>query len=516
MADISFKNWPFFWGVATNAFQIEGARLKGNRTESIWDDFTKKNVSVPDALNSPEREVASIAESADYYNKYKTDVNIMHHLGINLFVYAIDWTRIIPTGNFVNNEGVRFYEKAFRAIKNKAITPVIILFHWDTPMWLEKLGGIPSTKEVKKHFRFYVATVFKRLGKLCDFWLVSSENWAFAYYAYIEGLFPPNYKNDYLAFVKVLHNLNVMAAIAREEFDKAKDEGYIKARAWLGTNFDFCPGINLHNNKKLDNLYRDWNLHLLLEPLFKGTYPKVFIEFINEKKLYFKVNLRDIHYLKKHPLDWISWNFYRPQYFTEINKPLVLENEKNPSVLHSSGKYLLVWPKKFNDEKVAYTKWSWLIKPEYLLTGLKEIQKYYPDTPILIGENGCGDFDTVEVLNDGTQVVCDYDRINFLKSHIQQVMKGRAEKLNIVGYCVWTYCDIFSPSAGYRKRYGLVRVDFEDKKLHRYPKLSYVWYKNVIDSDGKTLKEINDKSLTEQFKLIAKPENWDRIIKYMK
>jgi beta-glucosidase len=37
----SLNNEPFYWGVATAAYQIEGAASIGGRGESIWDTFSK-------------------------------------------------------------------------------------------------------------------------------------------------------------------------------------------------------------------------------------------------------------------------------------------------------------------------------------------------------------------------------------------------------------------------------------------------------------------------------------------
>ncbi|MGL5205766.1 MAG: family 1 glycosylhydrolase, partial [Metamycoplasmataceae bacterium] len=71
-------------------------------------------------------------------------------------------------------------------------------------------------------------------------------------------------------------------------------------------------------------------------------------------------------------------------------------------------------------------------------------------------------------------------RIDFLNDHLRQVQKAIDEGVNFIGYSAWTYCDIFSPSGGYRKKYGLVGVDFDDPNFGRFPKSSMYWYKDVI------------------------------------
>jgi 6-phospho-beta-glucosidase len=96
-------------------------------------------------------------------------------------------------------------------------------------------------------------------------------------------------------------------------------------------------------------------------------------------------------------------------------------------------------------------------------------QRYGKNIPILILENGLGLFD--KSING---LILDKPRIRYLRDHIKEVMKAYNAGENVIGYSLWTYCDIFSPSAGYRKDYGLVNVDFEDGNRPRTPKLSYV------------------------------------------
>ena len=49
-----------------------------------------------------------------------------------------------------------------------------------------------------------------------------------------------------------------------------------------------------------------------------------------------------------------------------------------------------------------------------------------------------------------------------------------------MGYYVWSTMDLYSWINGYKKRYGLVRVDYE-KGLKRIPEKSYYWYKQFIE-----------------------------------
>ena len=57
---------------------------------------------------------------------------------------------------------------------------------------------------------------------------------------------------------------------------------------------------------------------------------------------------------------------------------------------------------------------------------------------------------------------------------------AKEEGCNVKGFYVWSTMDLYSWINGYEKRYGLVRVDYNDPALPRIPKKSYYWYKEFI------------------------------------
>ncbi|MGH8000388.1 MAG: family 1 glycosylhydrolase [Brasilonema sp.] len=64
----------FLWGVATSAYQIEGAAQEGRRKPSVWDTFSAIPGRIVDGNTG--------AVACDHYHRYKADVQLMAKLGI--------------------------------------------------------------------------------------------------------------------------------------------------------------------------------------------------------------------------------------------------------------------------------------------------------------------------------------------------------------------------------------------------------------------------------------------------
>ena len=136
------------------------------------------------------------------------------------------------------------------------------------------------------------------------------------------------------------------------------------------------------------------------------------------------------------------------------------------------------WCALDDDPNTEKTPWGTEIYPKSVYDMLMEFKELYPDTPIIVTENGLGEYDKVE-----NGEIHDQYRIDFLQGYVDWIKKAIDNGCDCRGYFVWSTMDVYSWINGYKKRYGLVYIDFDDN-CKRIPKDSYHWYKKFINEKG--------------------------------
>ncbi|XP_026385079.1 beta-glucosidase 42-like [Papaver somniferum] len=132
---VSRKDFPFdfLFGVATSAYQVEGASNEGGRGDSIWDVFTHREGKIKDGSNG------DIA--VDQYHLYKEDVQLMSKLGFGAYRFSVSWSRIFPDGlgTKVNEKGINFNQEV-KKIEDKCLRQFLSLGDPDVDATLAKMN----------------------------------------------------------------------------------------------------------------------------------------------------------------------------------------------------------------------------------------------------------------------------------------------------------------------------------------------------------------------------------------
>jgi len=82
---------------------------------------------------------------------------------------------------------------------------------------------------------------------------------------------------------------------------------------------------------------------------------------------------------------------------------------------------------------------------------------------------------------DGWRVP-DAERVRYLDGHLRAAHEAIAAGVDLRGYFVWSLMDNFEWHDGYRKRFGIVHVDYRTQR--RLLKDSARWYREVIRRNG--------------------------------
>jgi beta-glucosidase len=433
----------FRWGVATAAYQIEGAATEGGRGPSIWDTFSHEPGRISDGSTG---DVA-----CDHYHRYEGDVALMAELGVGAYRFSVAWPRIQPTGSGpVNAEGLAFYDRLVDALLARGIEPAVTLFHWDLPQALQDAGGW-TNRDTAARFGEYAGLVAEALGDRVGLWITLNEPFIHLALGHVIGMHAPGLTGVEHILAVAHHQLlghGLAAAAVRS--------GHPGARVGIANNYtpvwavgaDSQPGSATDEDRVAAFVYDSLHNRLFTDPLLLGRYPDG-IEAIGDLD---RVVLDGDLAVIAAPLDVLGVNYYNP---TGISAPATVAEV--PFELRQ----LTGFP---------VTGYGWPVVPDGLREMLTTLRERYPDglPPIWVTENGCAYPEPAE----------DDARIGYLDGHLRAVRAAIDAGVDVGGYFVWSLLDNWEWADGFGQRFGLVHVDYATQV--RTPKRSFAWYRDLI------------------------------------
>ncbi|MEJ5264617.1 MAG: GH1 family beta-glucosidase [Bacteroidales bacterium] len=433
----------FWWGVATAAYQIEGAAFEDGKGPSIWDTFThKKKLKIRDRSNG---DVA-----CDFYHRYPEDIPLTARLGFNAFRLSLSWSRLMPEGmTTVNTKALDFYQRVIDTCLNDGLTPWVTLYHWDLPQALENKGGWLN-RNIVDWFTEYAYLCGKAFGDRVKHWIVLNEPLSFTLFGYGIGIHAPG-KIGLDNFFRAAHH----ATLAQAEGGRVLRE-ILSNSGHIGTAFSCSPVYpynpqSIHDVRAAERIDAVVN-RMFAEPTLGRGYP------------YEKAPI--LHRLDKHMLAGdeqkmaFDFDFWGLQHYFRI----VLKGNPLIPIL----KAYQVKPSKLGET----TTMNWEIFPEGIYQMIKQFSQY-PVKEFIITENGAAFDDVLE--ND---TINDIQRIKYFQEYLKQILKAKKEGYPINGYFVWTLMDNFEWAEGYQQRFGIIYTDFATQK--RYLKNSALWWKQFL------------------------------------
>ena len=367
MPRISFPK-DFTFGVATSAFQIEGAWNEDGKGPSIWDTFG----------HTPGKVWRDIPgdTAVDHYHRFREDVAIMRDLGIDSYRFSLSWPRILPEGTGrINRAGLDFYRRLIDELYDASIAPNVTLYHWDLPQALEDRGGW-GNRDVAAWFGDYAALVFDEFGGSVPLWSTLNEPIAI-WVGYGMGVFAPGHADERLG-KQAMHHAMLAHGTAVQAFRASA----ASANSEIGLVLDIWqrhPATDSPADLEIAQRDEDDSFRFFLDPLLGGGYRDRIVARLQERGVMPEVRDGDLALIAE-PIDFLGLNVY--------SRVVVSAENYNPrwwvaGDAHPGGNFLdngmEFYPRSVYDA-IA------MVRDDYGFTG-----------PIYITENGGADSQTNEL-----------------------------------------------------------------------------------------------------------------------
>jgi beta-glucosidase len=400
---------PFLWGVATSAYQIEGA------AENDWTEWECRG-----RLRFPE---IRCGPATGHTEKWRSDLSLLPTIGANAYRYSVEWSRLEPRPGEFDEAALLRERERVEHLERLSIHPVVTLHHYTHPLWFWREGGWENPKSVD-WFRRLAERVGAALPGVRT-WVTLNEPIVFVLGGYLGGLIPPG-KKSFASAARALEHLLRAHAEAAAVLSERPSGG----RAGIAHNMlDFAPDRpdSVLDRKLVDAAEQLYN-RSLIEALATG---RMRWSFPGEGKAVFSV--ADLP---------AAAGFFGVNYYSRIH----LRFRGLPGPV---GEFFYRDPRGR-----GLTDMGWEIHPEGFDRILRDAAK--AGLPVLVTENGIATAD-------------DAHRRRFLHEHALIVRHSVDAGLPIEGYFYWSLLDNFEWLEGFRPRFGLFGVDYATLARRRRP-----------------------------------------------
>lgn len=444
----------FTWGVASAAWQIEGAWNEADKTPSIWDHAGHHHKVSGGAVGDV---------AIDFAHRYQDDLKLVSSLGFGAKRISLSWPRLVPSGTGKASEhGIAFYREVLQACRENGLEPWVTLYHWDLPQSLHVRGGWSSRDSVE-WFGDYAQIAAEELGDLVSHWMIANEPSMHALHHLI-GCF--DHIPSVTRYVRVGHHQNLAIAHAARRMRAA-----LGPDATIGTTHQAMP-VWINNEqtewgKRAVRAYDAILNRMFLDPLGGLGYPWGDAPLVD--KVLRKLVREGDEDAMTHRFDFLGVQYYQPQGIKRAPIPGIWGLPIPP---HRP-------PAGFAPTKTAL---GWLVRPEGLGSVLRRWAGHPVADRLVVTENGAAFRDERVQDADGTPRVHDSLRTWYYRTHLAEVARAIADGIPIDGYFAWSYADNIEWMLGRKPRFGLVYVDYEDD-LRRIPKDSALWFQRLLSAE---------------------------------
>jgi len=401
-----------------------------------------------------------VGDAVRGYSKVMDDVALVKRLGIDSYRFSIEWARIEPMRDRIDQAAVAHYREELVALRAMGIHPTVTLHHFSNPVWVDdprhimcdggpsdtNLCGLgsPGGAQVIAEMAEHAAFVADAFGDLVDDWGTLNEPVNYLLAAYGIGSYPPGK-------VTIAQITTAFTAVVRD-YIAAHAEMYkaIKAHDTIDADGD---GIAAEVGLSLS--VADWEAarenklstdpaDLAARDRLLGLFHYLFADAIVRGAV--DTNLDGVPD-EQHPewagtLDWLGLQYY-------FRGGVTGERELIPSTGFTAcfggfdlGSCLPPRDPTFCVPRMGYESW-----PDGIHDILVAFHDRYPGLPLVVTEAGIA-------TDVGRRRAENVVRV------LEAIARARDEGVDVRGYYHWSLTDNFEWTEGFGPHFGLYSVDY--------------------------------------------------------
>jgi beta-glucosidase len=439
----------FRFGVASAATQIED-----NNPNTDWYVWTGP---APTGMAKSQ----FVGNAADGYAMALQDVQLVHSLGLDSYRFSIEWARIEPQRDVIDENAIAHYRAELMALASLGIRPVVTIHHFSNPIWvadpraiacpggptstnlcgLGSAGGSMIVSEMAQH----AALLAQRFGDLVDEWGTENEPVNYLFAAYMVGKFPPGrltLTSITQAFVPVVRDY-LAAHAAMYDAIKANDtvdadgDGVAASVGLSLSVADWEPARNNLPSQNPDDLAaRDRIVY---------AFHYFYIDAIEQGALDSNIDGMpdEPHPEWKGKLDWLGLQYYFRAGVTAQPATLPAPISLTPCTFGIDfGSCLPAADPSFCVPAMNYEYWS-----DGLGDVLEAFAQRYPQLPLVVSEAGIA---TDVGARRSEQIV----------RGLESIARAQQQGVDVRGFYEWSLTDNFEWSQGFAPHFGLYSVDY--------------------------------------------------------
>lgn len=404
-----------------------------------------------------------IGDAARGFSMAQQDVALLSDMGLDAYRFSIEWARIEPQRDVIDEEALAHYDAFIDALLAAGIRPMITVHHFSNPIWVDDPsdpdcaagptdvnlcgwnhaeGGPMIVDELGEH----ATLLAERYGDRVDEWVTLNEPINYLMAGYGLGVFPPGKQGLIVdvegVFIAAARNF-IAGHVATYRALKAADTtdadgdglpavvGLTKgAIEWVparGNALSEDP-VDLGARDRIDFAYHG----LFIEALRQGAFDPGL-----------DGDLEEPHPEWADSLDWLGVQYYLRAGVTGASMLLPLINATPCFNGIDVGACVPELDPSYHVPMMNYEHY-----PEGLYLRLSDFASRWPDLPMTVTESGIA-------TEAGPR------RAEAIVRALESIERARSEGADVRGYYHWSLSDNYEWAEGFEPRFGLYSVDYE-------------------------------------------------------